>query len=148
MKSIVSEMRLYIKNIFAAKDKSGLVIDIEKDTIENNNFRKVLYTGKYSQLVLMSLNPNEDIGEEVHESVDQFFRVDKGSGTVIINDKKHSIKDGSAFVIPSGTKHNVIAGKDGLKLYSIYSPPNHKDKTIHTTKKDVKEEHFDGKTTE
>jgi mannose-6-phosphate isomerase-like protein (cupin superfamily) len=77
-----------------------------------------------------------------------FFRIDKGSGTVIINDKKHPLKDGSAFIIPAGTKHNVIAGEDGLKLYSIYSPPNHKDKTIHVTKEEAKEEHFDGVTTE
>jgi mannose-6-phosphate isomerase-like protein (cupin superfamily) len=128
----------------------GFVTDIEKDTINNNNFRKVLYTGKHSQLVLMSINPGDDIGEEIH-NVDQFFRIDSGSGKVIINGKEHKIFDGSAFIVPAGAKHNVVNDeKKSLKLYSIYSPPHHKDKIIHKTKeKAMKDkEHFDKKTTE
>jgi mannose-6-phosphate isomerase-like protein (cupin superfamily) len=132
----------------ATDNKEGLVINIEKETANNENFREVIYTGEHSQLVLMSLNPDEEIGEEIHEETDQFFRIDKGSGFVIINDEKYTISDGFAIVVPAGAKHNVIAGKDGLKLYSIYSPPHHLDKTIHETKEDVEEEHFDGKTTE
>ena len=116
---------------------NGIVVDIETDTINNNFFRKVLFTGKNSQLVLMSIKPKEDIGEEVH-NVDQFFRIDQGTGQVIINGIKHSIKDGSAFVVPSGSKHNVInTGNKDLKLYSVYSPPQHKAGTIHKTKKEA-----------
>jgi len=128
----------------------GIVVDIETDTKENSNFRKVLYTGKHSQLVLMALKPGEDIGDEVHDDVDQFFRIDDGSGKVIINGNETKIKDGSAFIIPAGSKHNVIAGDDGLKLYSVYSPPNHEDKTLHKTKEEAmkSEEKFEGKTTE
>jgi mannose-6-phosphate isomerase-like protein (cupin superfamily) len=128
----------------------GFVTDIEKDTINNNYFRKVLYTGKKSQLVLMSLKRDEDIGEETHD-VDQFFRVDAGSGKVIINNKEHAIKDGVAFIVPAGVQHNVInTGKEDLKLYSIYSPPHHQDQIIHKTKEEAlkDDEHFDGKTTE
>lgn len=131
--------------------KKGFVTDIETDTKQNDNFRKVLYTGKNSQLVLMSLKPGEDIGEEVHEDVDQFFRVDAGSGKVIINGKETELKNGSALVIPQGAKHNIInTGKDDLKVYSIYSPPHHEDGTVHKTKEEAKadKEHFDGKTTE
>jgi len=131
--------------------KKGFVTNIEEDTINNDNFREVLYTGKKSQLVLMSIKPNEDIGEEVHENVDQFFRIDGGGGKVIINGVEHEIEDGSAFVIPSGARHNVInTGDEDLKLYSIYSPPEHADGTIHRTKQEAieNEEHFDGKTTE
>lgn len=128
----------------------GFVIDIEKETINNKNFRKVLYTGKNSQLVLMSLKPKQDIGLEVHD-VDQFFRIDAGTGKVIINGKTHEIKDGSAFIIPAGAEHNVINdGKEDLKIYTIYSPPHHKDKTVHKTKSEAleNEEEFDGETTE
>lgn len=130
--------------------EKGFVTDIEKDTKANNDFRRVLYTGKTSQLVLMSLKPDEDIGEEVHDKVDQFFRIDGGDGKVVINDVEHKIGNGSAFVVPQGAKHNVVAGKNGLKLYSIYSPPNHKDGTIHKTKEDAvnDQEKFDGQTTE
>lgn len=133
-----------------ANSKKGFVTDIENDTVSNNNFRKVLYTGKYSQLVLMSLGPNEDIGSEVHKDTDQFFRIDEGSGKVVINGIEHKIKNGSAVVVPAGAQHNVVADANGLKLYSIYSPPHHADKTIHATKKDaeVAEEQFDGQTTE
>lgn len=134
----------------AKEDLKGFVVDIEKETKDNNNFRKVLYTGKHSQLVLMALKPNEDIGDEVHNTLDQFFRVDEGSGKVIINGKEHDLKDGSAFIIPGGTNHNIIAGDAGLKLYTIYSPPNHEDEIIHKTKEEAEsdEEKFDGKTTE
>jgi mannose-6-phosphate isomerase-like protein (cupin superfamily) len=128
----------------------GFVTDIEDDTVKNTNFRKVLYTGKNSQLVLMSLKPKEDIGEEVHD-VDQFFRIDEGSGKVIINGTEHKLSDGFAIVIPAGAKHNIVnTGTKDLKLYSIYSPPHHSDKIIHKTKKDAlsDKEHFDGKTTE
>jgi mannose-6-phosphate isomerase-like protein (cupin superfamily) len=132
-----------------APNLKGIVTDIEKDTKENKNFRKVLYTGRNSQLVLMALGAEEDIGEEVHD-VDQFFRIDEGSGKVIINGKEQAIKDGSAFIVPAGAKHNVIASEKGLKLYSIYSPPHHRDGTLHKTKEEAvtDKEHFDGKTTE
>jgi mannose-6-phosphate isomerase-like protein (cupin superfamily) len=130
----------------------GFVTNIEQDTIKNKSFRKVLYTGKNSQLVLMSLKPGEEIGSEVHKDTDQFFRVEKGDGTVIINGKKHKIKDGSAVVVPQGAEHNVINNSENeeLSLYTIYSPPHHKDGTIHKTKEEAEsdKEHFDGQTTE
>jgi len=129
----------------------GFVTDIEKDTVKNENFRKVLYTGKNSQLVLMSIKPKQDIGVEVHD-VDQFFRIDAGSGKVVINDVEHKISNGFAIVIPAGAKHNVINdGTEDLKLYSIYSPPHHKDQVVHKTKEIAlkdKTDKFDGKTTE
>lgn len=135
----------------ANSDLKGFVTNIEKDTVDNNYFRKVLYTGKHSQLVLMALNPREDIGEEIHK-VDQFFRIDQGKGQVIINDVVHEINNGSAFVVPAGAKHNVINtdDKEDLRLYSVYSPPHHKDGTIHKTKKDAMEskEHYDDEPTE
>jgi mannose-6-phosphate isomerase-like protein (cupin superfamily) len=134
-----------------ASELKGFVTDIEKDTVENDNFRKVLYTGKNSQLVLMSLKPGEEIGMETHDDTDQFFRVDAGSGRVIINGNETEIKNGSAIVIPQGAKHNVInTGREYLKLYSIYSPPHHADKTLHKTKEEAEasDEHYDGKTTE
>ena len=130
---------------------NGYVTDIENDTLENQDFRRVLYTGKNSQLVLMSLGPKEEIGEETH-SLDQFIRVEAGVGLAILDGVKHPISDGSAVVIPAGTKHNVINNSDSeeLKLYTVYSPPEHRDRTIHKTKADAleHEEHFDGKTTE
>lgn len=129
----------------------GFVINIEKATIDNNFYRKVLYTAKHSQLVLMSLAPNEDIGEEVHH-LDQFFRIESGEGKAILNNVEHKISDGSALVIPAGVKHNIIntsKNKD-LKLYTIYSPAEHKDGTVHKTKADAKadKEEFDGKISE
>jgi mannose-6-phosphate isomerase-like protein (cupin superfamily) len=130
--------------------KKGFKQNIEDLTKENNNFRKVLYTGEHSQLVLMSLLPNEEIGMEVHEGNDQFFRFDAGSGKVIINDTEYGVMDGDAVVVPSGAKHNVIAGENGLKLYTIYSPAHHKDGIVRTTKSEAEsnEEDFDGLTTE
>jgi mannose-6-phosphate isomerase-like protein (cupin superfamily) len=132
--------------------KKGFMTDIEKDTIENNDFRKVLYTSQFSQLVLMSLRPGEEIGAEVHDDVDQFFRFEEGEGEVIIDDTTYKVKDGSAVVVPRGARHNVVnTSKDvALKLYTIYSPPEHRDGVNHKTKADAEadSEHFDGKTTE
>lgn len=129
----------------------GYVTNIEKDTLENNYFRRVSYTAKNTQLVLMSLQPKEDIGEETH-TLDQFIRVEAGDGSAILDGVKHQISDGSAVVIPAGTKHNVVndSNSEELKLYTLYSPPEHRDGTIHKTKADAlaHEEHFDGKTTE
>jgi len=128
----------------------GFVDNIEKLTKENNNFRKVLYTGRYSQLVLMSLAPGEEIGEEVH-GLDQFLRIEEGKGKAIVGALEYEIQDGTAIVVPAGTLHNVInTGDVPLKLYTIYSPPNHRDGVLHPTKNDAmgEEEHFDGITTE
>jgi mannose-6-phosphate isomerase-like protein (cupin superfamily) len=113
--------------------------NIEASTLQNNNFRQVLYTGQHTQLVLMSLLPSEEIGMEVHEIVDQFIRVEAGSGTVIMNGEEHLIKDGDAFVIPAKTQHNVInTSTDApLKLYTLYSPPHHKDGITHKTKQEA-----------
>lgn len=148
--NIDKSSRKVLKQKYNAKAK-GFVSNIEKDTIANENFRKVLYTGKHTQLVLMTLQPKEDIGEEVHPDTDQFFRVDSGSGEVVINGKTSKISDGFAIVIPAGAKHNVInTGKDKLKVYSLYSPPHHEDAIVHKTKADAlkSKEKFDGKTTE
>lgn len=126
----------------------GYITNIEKETLENNNFRKVLYTAKNSQLVVMSINPDDDIGEEVHK-LDQFIRIEKGNAKVVLNGVESPLPADNAVVIPAGTRHNVInIGDEPLKLYSLYSPPEHKDGTIHPTKEDVVEEHFDGITTE
>lgn len=129
----------------------GYVANIETLALENENFRKVLYTAKNSQLVLMSLKPGEEIGEEVHE-LDQFIRIESGSGKAILDGVEHDLRDGTAVVIPAGTKHNVVntSSDKPLKLYTLYSPPNHKDGTVHATKRDAEanEEHFDGATTE
>jgi len=129
----------------------GYVINIEKASEENNNFRKVLYTAKNSQLVVMSLKPGEEIGEEVH-TLDQFIRVEKGEGKAVLDGVEHEIKDGYAVVIPAGARHNIINTSDDeeMKLYTIYSPPEHRDGVIHPTKADAmaEEEHFDGRTSE
>ena len=130
----------------------GYITNIEKDTIENNNFRKVLYTAKNSQLVLMALKPKEEIGMEVHQDNDQFFRFEKGEGKVIIDGIEHRVSDGFAVIVPAGTQHNVINTSDSepLKLYTIYSPAHHRDGVIHGTKEEAEkdDEHFDGKTSE
>ncbi len=128
----------------------GYVVNIEKATEENSNFRKVLYTAKNSQLVVMSLKPNEDIGEEVHD-LDQFIRIEEGEGKAILDGVEHLIKDGSAVVIPAGMNHNILnTSNEEMKLYSVYSPPEHKDKVVHSTKAEAEadDEHFDGTTTE
>ena len=130
----------------------GFVINIEKATLANGNFRKVLYTGKHSQLVLMSLAPGEEIGMEVHPDNDQFFRFEKGQGKCIIDGNEYDIADGSAVVVPAGAQHNIInvSGSEELKLYTIYSPAHHKDGIVRATKADAvaQEAEFDGKTTE
>lgn len=130
----------------------GFVDNIEKLTLENNNFRKVIYTAEHSQLVLMSLKPGEEIGEEVHDTLDQFFRFEKGKGKAVIDGKESEIADGSAVVIPAGTKHNIINSSqtDSLKFYTIYSPPNHADGVEFATKEEAEAspEHFDGKLSE
>ena len=130
----------------------GFKINIEKIAKDNSNFRKVLYTSKHSQLVLMSLQPKEEIGEEIHADNDQFFRVESGQGKCIIDGNEYEIKDGDAIVIPSGAKHNIIntATDSALKMYTIYSPAHHKDKLIRATKKEAEmsEVEFDGVTTE
>ncbi|MBP8994351.1 MAG: cupin domain-containing protein [Bacteroidales bacterium] len=130
----------------------GYFTNIEKDTLENENFRKVLYTAKHSQLVLMSLKPKEEIGMEVHLENDQFFRFEKGDGKVIIDGNEYQVSDGSAIVVPAGAQHNVInlSETDSLKLYTIYSPAHHKDGIIRKTKEEAisQEAEFDGITTE
>jgi mannose-6-phosphate isomerase-like protein (cupin superfamily) len=129
----------------------GYTINIEKATKENENFRKVLYTAPNSQLVLMSLKPNEEIGKEIHE-LDQFIRIEEGKGRAVLNDAEYDIEDGSAIVIPAGVWHNIVNGSGGnMKLYTIYSPAEHKDGVVHITKEDAErdiEDHFDGKLTE
>jgi len=126
----------------------GYVANIEKETLENNNFRKVLYTAKNSQLVLMSIEPGDDIGAEVHE-LDQFIRIEQGTAKAVLDGVEHELPAEHAVVIPAGTDHNIInTGSEPLKLYSIYSPPEHKDGTVHPTKAEAVEEHFDGVTTE
>jgi mannose-6-phosphate isomerase-like protein (cupin superfamily) len=134
------------------KTKKGFGIDIEKETKKNTDFRRVLYTGKFSQLVLMSLKPGEEIGEEVHDTVDQFFRFEEGEGVVIIDGVEHPVGDGIAIIVPSGARHNVInnSSKKNLRLYTIYSQPEHQDKVIRHTKADALRdpEEYDGKPTE
>ncbi len=132
--------------------KKGYNANIEKDTIENTNFRKVLYTGKHCQLVLMSLKPNEDIGMEVHTDNDQFFRFEKGEGKCIIDGNEYVLGDGSVIIVPSGAQHNIIntSSTEDLKLYTIYSPAHHKDGVVRATKAEAEADgpEFDGVTTE
>ena len=127
----------------------GYILDIEGETLKNTDYRRVLYTGRYSQLVVMSIKPGEEIGNERH-GLDQFIRLEQGKAKLVLNNKdEHSVVADDAFVVPAGTWHNVInIGDEDLKLYTVYSPPNHKDGTVHKTKADEKEEHFEGKTTE
>jgi len=126
--------------------------NIEKLTLENDKFRQVLYTGKNCQLVLMSLVPNEDIGMEVHEENDQFFRFESGIGKVIIDGNEYEVKDGSAIIVPAGANHNIVntSSSEALKMYTIYSPPHHKDGIERQTKEEAEanDEDFDGTTTE
>lgn len=132
--------------------KKGFKDNIEQLTLKNINFRKVLYTAKHSQLVLMTLKPREDIGVEVHKDGDQFFRFEVGKGKVIINETTYLVGDGDSIVVPAGAKHNVIntSETEDLKLYTVYSPPHHKDGIVRKTKQDAidNEEEFDGKYTE
>lgn len=125
---------------------NGYHANIEELTKNNSFFRQVLYTGKYAQLVLMSLKAKEEIGMEVHDTVDQFFRFEEGEGKVIINDTEYEVKDGDVVIVPAGSQHNVIntSESEDLKLYTLYSPPNHPDGTVHETKADAmraEEEH-------
>ena len=130
----------------------GFVSNIEQATLENDNFRQVLYTGSHSQLVLMSLEPNEEIGLEVHPDNDQFFRFEKGQGKCIIDGNEYEVGDGVAVVIPAGAQHNIIntSSSEKLKLYTIYAPAHHQDGIVRQTKVDAvaHEAEFDGKTTE
>ena len=129
----------------------GFVDDIETLTEENTDFRRVLYTGKKLQLVLMALQPGEEIGEEVHDDRDQFFRVEKGKGEIVIDGVTTNIKTDIAMIVPAGARHNVRnTGDKALRLYTLYAPPEHLDGTVHVTKAEANasDEHFDGKTTE
>ena len=130
----------------------GFSIDIEEATLKSGNFRKVLYTAKHSQLVLMSLKPEEDIGMEVHEENDQFFRFERGQGKCVIDGNEYTLSDGVAVVVPAGAQHNIIntSKTEDLKLYTIYSPAHHKDGIVRTTKEEAEanEAEFDGVTTE
>ena len=129
----------------------GFVDDIETLTEENGDFRRVLYTGKNLQLVLMALQPGEEIGEEVHNDRDQFFRVEKGKGEIVIDGVATKIKSDIAMIVPAGARHNVRnTGDKALRLYTLYAPPEHVDGTVHATKADAdaSDGHFDGRTTE
>ena len=130
----------------------GFKANIEKSTLENRKFRKVLYTGKHSQLVLMSVRPKEELGMEIHTENDQFFRFEAGQGKVIIDGNEYEVGDGVAVIVPAGAKHNVINTSDSkeLKLYTVYSPPHHKDGIVRETKQEAEanEQDFDGRTTE
>lgn len=131
--------------------KKGFVDNIELRTEENTDFRRVLYTGHNLQLVLMTIQPGEEIGEEVHDDIDQFFRIEAGKGEIWIDDVCHHVKADDGIIVPQGAKHNVICRGDvPLKLYTIYGPPEHLDGTIHATcaEANASHEHFDGKTTE
>ncbi|MDD3799748.1 MAG: cupin domain-containing protein [Novosphingobium sp.] len=129
----------------------GFVDNIEKLTLENTNFRQVLYTGHNIQLVLMTIQPGEEIGEEVHDDRDQFFRIEEGEGEILIDGVVHKVSDDDGIIVPQGANHNVICtGSAPLKLYTIYGPPEHIDGTLHATcaEANADHEHFDGKTTE
>ena len=129
----------------------GFFSHLEEEVKQNSNFRKVLYTGHHSQLVLMSLLAGEEIGMEVHPDNDQFFRFDQGEGKVIVDGNEYEVKDGDAVLVPAGAEHNVInTGSEPLRFYTIYSPPHHKDRIVRQTKKEAEEQaaEFDGETTE
>jgi|ERR1039457_1648696 mannose-6-phosphate isomerase-like protein (cupin superfamily) len=128
----------------------GFVKNIEEISVKNEDFRRVLYTAKNCQLVVMALKPTQEIGMEVHK-LDQFFRVEEGTGEAVINDVRMSISSGFAVLVPAGTNHNIInTGTVPLKLYTLYAPPNHRDGVVHHTRDEAEadNEHFDGKTTE
>ena len=124
---------------------TGYVGNIEEATLNNSNFRQVVFTGPHSQLVLMSLNPNEDIGMEVHPTVDQFFRVESGEGKVVMNGEETNVSAGFAIVVPAGTQHNIIntSAEKQLKVYTIYTPPQHKDGVVHKTKAEAEADETD-----
>jgi len=131
----------------------GYVDDIQARTLENEDFRRVLYTGKNMQLVLMTLPPGCDIGEEVHEDRDQFFRIEEGSGTITIDGKANKVEDDFAVIVPAGARHNVVNDGDApLKLYTLYAPPEHRDGVVHKDKEQAERDHdndeWNGETTE
>lgn len=129
----------------------GYVDDIEEATEGNEDYRRVLYTGAHLQLVLMSLQPGEEIGEETHDDRDQFFQFEAGKGQVVIDGVTHEVEDDFGVIVPAGARHNVVnTGEEPLKLYTLYGPPEHRDGTVHKSKTDADadSEHFDGKTTE
>jgi mannose-6-phosphate isomerase-like protein (cupin superfamily) len=129
----------------------GFIGNIETQTVENRDFRRVIYTSEHAQLVLMTLQPGEEIGEEVHEDIDQFFRVEKGTGEVVIDSRRTPIEDGTAILVPAGSRHNVMnTGAGPLQVYTLYAPPHHEDGTVQHTKADAdaSTEHFTGRTTE
>ena len=131
--------------------KKGFVDDIENRTEENTDFRRVLYTGQNLQLVLMSIEPGDEIGAEVHDDIDQFFRIEAGEAEISIDGVVHKVKADDGVIVPAGARHNVVSvGKEPLKLYTIYGPPEHLDGTVHKTcaEAGAAHEHFDGKTTE
>ncbi len=132
--------------------KKGFVAGIEVETRKNTDFRRVLYTGRNAQLVLMRLRPGEEIGEEVHDDVDQFFRFEGGAGIIIVDGRRHTVKDGTGAIVPCGARHNVVntSKTTDLKLYTIYSPPEHKDGVVRKTKADAiaAPEEYDGRPTE
>lgn len=121
----------------------GYVTNIESDTLANEDYRRVLFTGRNTQLVLMTLQPGDEIGREIHEEHDQFIRVESGTGTVVLDGQEHALSDGVAVVIPAGVEHNVIntSREERLRLYTLYSPPEHPDGTVHRTKRDEPAEH-------
>lgn len=129
---------------------SAFVTDIEQDTLSNQDFRNVLFTTQYSQLVLMNINPKSDIGVETHDGLDQFIRIEAGEGQLTTEGSTYDIQDGSAIVIPSGVKHNIrnTSDTDQLKIYTIYTPPHHEKGTVHSTKQEAMDddEHFTGQT--
>lgn len=115
------------------------LVNIENATLKNEYFREVLYTSQHTQLVVMTIQPKDDIGVEIHDGVDQFIRIEEGEGKAIIDGKENALIDGSAIIIPAGVKHNIIntSSERKLKIYTLYSPPHHKDKTIHKSKSDA-----------
>jgi mannose-6-phosphate isomerase-like protein (cupin superfamily) len=121
----------------------GYVTNIEQDTLENEDYRRVLFTGKNTQLVLMTLKPGEEIGRETHEEHDQFIRVEAGTGVALLNREEHPLGDGTAVVIPAGVEHNIVntSTDEPMRLYTLYSPPEHPDGTIHRSKADESEDH-------
>lgn len=126
----------------------GYIVNIDQETRSNEDYRRVLYTTKRSQLVVMSIEPGDELGEEVHE-LDQFIRFEEGEGIAVLGGETYTVRADHALVIPAGLKHNVVNSSDTpLKLYSVYAPPEHKDKTVHARKADQREEHFDGVTSE
>jgi mannose-6-phosphate isomerase-like protein (cupin superfamily) len=129
----------------------GYVDDIEAATLRNTDFRRVVYTGANLQLVLMTLQPGEEIGAETHDDRDQFFRIEEGEGEIVIDGRRHKVRDDFAVIVPAGALHNVInSGPKPLKLYTLYGPPEHRDGVVHRTRNDAvgDHEHFDGATTE